>query len=496
MRGRALVLAGALVLGFTAMTVARPGGGNSYSGSNSRRGGGGGGYSGGSSGYSGSSSSYGGGGVSLSGASCSDVLVLVVIIALIVGIQAYRASSGRDGDEDVIGSSGTPPSLPDVDAILAPVRQADPGFSRVLFEDFAFTLYAQAHRTRHSPELLEALAPYLTDRVRQRLAARAGQVQAVVVGALNIEEAQRRGEQMQIVLRFESNLHVAREGGPVTQLVVERWTLARAASAKTKTRAGVRALGCPSCGAPWKPTSDGRCESCGQVVEGGRFDWQVVETAVEQEEDRPHSLTGTAYEVGTDNDTVFQPFVTGRWDAIRKDDTRLTRQGLEARVRLIFDTMQGAWAQQDLRPLAPFVTERLLEYLQYWIDAYREQGLRNQVKNAALDRFAVARVDRDPHYDAVVLRVWGRGFDVTEDVNTGAVVGGSATDERRYTEYWTLVRSAAVRGAPRVDKSCPSCGAPLDVNMAGECAHCGTHLTSGEFDWVLSKIEQDEAYRG
>jgi hypothetical protein len=32
--------------------------------------------------------------------------------------------------------------------------------------------------------------------------------------------------------------------------------------------------------------------------------------------------------------------------------------------------------------------------------------------------------------------------------------------------------------------------------MSGECAHCGTHVTSGEFDWVLSKIEQDEAYRG
>ena len=32
--------------------------------------------------------------------------------------------------------------------------------------------------------------------------------------------------------------------------------------------------------------------------------------------------------------------------------------------------------------------------------------------------------------------------------------------------------------------------------MAGHCEHCGADVTSGEFDWVLSKIEQDDAYTG
>ena len=32
--------------------------------------------------------------------------------------------------------------------------------------------------------------------------------------------------------------------------------------------------------------------------------------------------------------------------------------------------------------------------------------------------------------------------------------------------------------------------------MAGSCGRCEAHVTSGEFDWVLSKIEQDDAYRG
>mgnify|MGYP006185186169 CR=1 FL=1 len=63
----------------------------------------------------------------------------------------------------------------------------------------------------------------------------------------------------------------------------------------------------------------------------------------------------------------------------------------------------------------------------------------------------------------------------------GSHVRGSRDRDREYSEYWTLIRGAGVKGAPRGDKSCPNCGAPLDVNMAGQCEHCGAKITSGEF---------------
>ena len=71
---------------------------------------------------------------------------------------------------------------------------------------------------------------------------------------------------------------------------------------------------------------------------------------------------------------------------------------------------------------------------------------------------------------------------------------GSATAEKPYSEYWTLMRGHGAKGPSSASKSCPKCGAPLNVTMAGECSHCRAHVTSGEFDWVLSRIEQPEAY--
>ena len=43
---------------------------------------------------------------------------------------------------------------------------------------------------------------------------------------------------------------------------------------------------------------------------------------------------------------------------------------------------------------------------------------------------------------------------------------------------------------------CPNCGAPLEINQVGECRYCKAAVTSGRFDWVLSRIEQEDDYAG
>jgi hypothetical protein len=138
----------------------------------------------------------------------------------------------------------------------------------------------------------------------------------------------------------------------------------------------------------------------------------------------------------------------------------------------------------------------MFNYLSYWIEAYRAQGLRNAVESPRILKRETARIRRDRQFDAITVRLWATGYEVTTEAATDKVLRGSRQRERPYSEYWTLIRGARVRGAPRADAKCPSCGAPLDVNMAGSCEHCGVHVTSGEFDWVLSRIEQDDSYEG
>lgn len=400
---------------------------------------------------------------------------------------------------DVGGASAEVPAPRQREAALNVLLKHDPGFSLVLFEDFAYTLYTASQRARHDPRALAGLAPYWTSAAMASLAARAprgGRVDAVVVGSLTPGGGLEGPGQIWIDCSFESNLHIEVAPRPVTQYVQETWTFSRAQNAKTRPWTGVRNLGCPNCGAPRGGGVYAVCAACGQAVGDGRFDWQVVSMSVNNVEEKPHSLTGTSEEVGTDAPTRFSPNARHDLDALLRNDPALSRASIEARLRLIFDTMQSAWAAQDLRPLRPFVSDRQYDYLQYWIDAYRAQGLRNLMRGPRLERFVCARVSRDTHYDALILRVWGSGCDHTIEEKSGRVVGGSRTVPRRYSEYWTLIRSARATGPVRLDHNCPGCGVPLTLNMAGGCEHCGAHVTSGEFDWVLSKIEQDEAYQG
>ena len=106
------------------------------------------------------------------------------------------------------------------------------------------------------------------------------------------------------------------------------------------------------------------------------------------------------------------------------------------------------------------------------------------------------KVKLDSFYESITLRIFAQGYDYTVDSN-GRVVAGSNKNVRRWSEYWTFIRSTKAKPGPaHADLNCPNCGAPLKVNATGICEFCGGKITSGEFDWVLSKIEQDESYAG
>jgi hypothetical protein len=432
-------------------------------------------------------------------------LTIVILYVLFKARKKGLLGKGQSWDTGQTHQRPAAPPPPPPSQNLEAVRSLDPDFSIVLFEDFAYTLYARAHRSRTDPRALASLAPYLSEGTRAHLAQLppAGvPVTAVVVGALRVLHVGLPAPgaspaQVRVSLEFEANLTTGAAGSEQTWYVVERWHLVRSAGARTRPPEQVKSLHCPNCGAPFEPASDpNRCSYCGEVVTGGRFDWSVETIEPVRRESRPPALTTTVQEVGTGWPTVFQPDLASRRAELLKDDPATTDEALAARVRLIYDQLNAAWTAMDLAPVRPYVSDELFDYLQYWIESYRRQELRNVLEGMRLTELKMVKMVRDRWYDAVTFRIWGTGRDSTVRVATGDVVAGNPRSDRYYSEYWTFIRGAGVRGAPRTDKSCPNCAAPLDTNMAGECTYCGAKVTTGEFDWVLSKIEQDEAYRG
>ncbi len=478
-----------------AHAAARPGGGHSYSGGGSRGGG-----------------SSGGGGGDGEGELIWLMLQLVFrypsvgVPVVILGVGAWIWLQRQRGE--AWQSSPGPLHQPALEARAVDIdvlRQRDPEFSLVLFEDFVYRLFATAQRARHDARELAALAPYLAPSVRDVLAA-LGPAGApftnVVVGALRVTGVQLpsgpvEGAQERVSLLLEANLATISPRSFAAYFSRQVWIFARRAGTLSKGPAQRQErFGCPNCGAPFRSGDATRCEYCGEVVAGGRFDWQATELRVLAQERQPPLESSTVPERGTEDPTVFHPALRERWASLQQADSALTWPGLEGRLRLIYDALNRSWTSGDLSVARPLLSDGMFDYLDYWVRAYREQGTRNILERMRIERAVLVKLVRDRHYDAVTVRLWATGLDYTVKLEDSSVVSGSGTRERVYSEYWTLIRGSGVRGAPRQEAVCPNCAAPLKTSMAGVCAYCSQHVTSGEFDFVLSKIEQDDSYAG
>ena len=488
----------ALLLVTTAVAIARPGGGGSFSG--------GGGHS---SGGGGSFHSSGGGGGSGDGIVAIFELLIYLIqfiaafplasLVILGGVIAYlivnsiRKARNKDWD------SGPPAELQQA-VELGTLQRIDPDFSPIAFEDFLYRLFATAHRLRDSADHLLEIAPYVSAGARTQLAARTPgeQVRAVIVGAMRIYRLDLPGATSPatvIGVEFEANVLTDRH----TYYSVENWLLNRAAGVVSKPPAATRTFPCPNCGAPWEPASTGtqQCASCGQVVDNGRFDWLVNQVALISVDERPPTIGGEVAERGNDLPTYRQSDVESRWASLRAADPGMSEPALFARLGMIYTQLNTAWASNDLTGARGVVSDGIYDYLNYWIDTYKAQGVRNALEDMRITHSTIAKVASDKWFTAITIRIFATGKDYTVRTKDNAVIKGSKRFERTYTEYWTLIRSASRTGEPKAAAACPNCGAPLaQINQGGTCAHCNAHVTSGEFDWVLSKIEQDDTYRG
>lgn len=496
------------------LAYARPGGGGSFksgssSSSGSRSSSSSGSRSTSSSGFSSTSSSgsysTGGGGGGLGGIFFFPIIVVIIVIWVLAS-RNRAASSWSTGAPQAHWH--VPPYQPPLGPIntVSPRRQLlglsqfDPNFSLVLFDDFLVALYTEIKQAQ-GRNLLMRYQPYLAPNAMQSLRHPGGEITSVIVGSASIEEvhgvdASSPQDPIRVKVGFETNYGVRHAQGESAVYVHEEWTLVRRRDARSRTPDKARVIGCPNCGAPLDVVAAGVCSHCRSNVTGGNFDWQIVQIDVLDTQARGPMLTSNVEEEGNDFPTVVDPAAQPRFRALEASDPGTTWPNLSNRIGLVFTEFQAAWAARDLVKMRPYMSDALFSTQTFWVEEYKRQGLRNITENPQIASLELANVTQDAFFDAVTVRLYASSLDYTVNAQTNQIVSGNRSHPRRYTEYWTMIRGRGAKGPPKTDKACPNCGAPLDVSMIGICNYCKVKVTTGQFDWVLSRIEQDEVYRG
>ncbi len=424
----------------------------------------------------------------------AGVVVAVVVAAFVATWYLLRARPGPKG-RSLYVSDGR--RLPGLSAAylrrrLEALRKTDPLFSTVLFEEFALALYSEAHLSRGDPRRLEQLSAFLRPAARKVLDGWAGPApKTVLVGGVLVRAVEWEANRVRVVVEFDAAHTEATPDGEAIFYTTEAWTLVRDASTPSRPPERVQVFVCPHCGAALDRMAGAECGYCGTRVDTGGYDWVVEGIALlERDTEGPAPLFGRLTP-GLATPSEAPVDVRRRFEQLCRRTPGLSWERFTERVRTLFTRLQEAWDQGDPTPIQPLVTDRLLNYELYWIARQAREGVRGAICDLELTWIDLIEVASDRFFDHVTVRI----FCVQRRP------GQPVEKARAHTEYWTLIRGragmqdgAAADPNAAADTACPSCGAPLTLARAGRCAHCGAHVARGAFDWLLSRIEQQEAY--
>lgn len=385
------------------------------------------------------------------------------------------------------------------------LHSEDANFSEPLFLDFVSGLYTRIQNGRF--DNFSGVDYYVSDSVKATLRSNvpygAQKIDNVIVGSINITDARvnTAAKKLQVTVNIEANYRATNSSGRENiYLAKDRLTLSRELGVLSQGPKEISSFACPHCGSTaGLDNASGACSHCGERVKNGQFAWVLSDFKQLLTKNPPISVhLGSEDEYGATVPTVRSENLPTAYRSLTQRHPNFNLQDFSNRVQYIFNNLQSAWSNDRWEDVRPYETDYMFGNHSFWLDNYRASNLRNKIEDIKIESLEVVKISRDAFYDIITVRFIVSAKDYTINLNTNRVVGGSDRKSKRFSEYWTFIRSSNFQEkAQRPDNNhCPNCGAKLNVAMSGVCAYCDTKITQGTFDWTLCNIQQAEAYIG
>lgn len=178
--------------------------------------------------------------------------------------------------------------------------------------------------------------------------------------------------------------------------------------------------------------------------------------------------------------------------AITAHDPAFGQEAFLEEVQRTFFIVQEAWSQRKPEMSRQVMADGLWQQHKVQIQGYVDAHKRNVLEDLAVGTMTILAAHSDATYDTITVRIVAACADYDVDDNSGKVIRGNKRVEQ-WAEDWTFQRSSSATTKPAggtLSAKCPNCGAPLDLDLAGECKYCKAPISSGQYDWVLARIAQ------
>ena len=161
-------------------------------------------------------------------------------------------------------------------------------------------------------------------------------------------------------------------------------------------------------------------------------------------------------------------------------------------AREVFMTIQAAWTAKDWKPIRPFESETLFNTHKQQLDEYIRMGKTNVVEKIGIKHCSLKSFTQDGDKEVLTVALNAVMRDYVIDDATKKVLESDPNRDWYMKYEMVFNRKAGLKTDPGKKgnsiTNCPNCGAPTEVTSSGQCAYCGSVITNGEHDWVLTDI--------
>ena len=152
--------------------------------------------------------------------------------------------------------------------------------------------------------------------------------------------------------------------------------------------------------------------------------------------------------------------------------------------------IQSAWEKRDLTPVRAVLHQNLYQQTEKQIQKKIEDGIVNHLERISVNKSYLMSYHKDEKYEYLDVYLAASMIDYQVKEATGEILYGDKTTRWKMQYKMTFMRSVGSLTRDAKDKEkglvCPNCGAPLTGTSFGKCEYCGSIVTTGAYDWVLS----------
>ena len=161
-------------------------------------------------------------------------------------------------------------------------------------------------------------------------------------------------------------------------------------------------------------------------------------------------------------------------------------------AREVFMTIQAAWTAKDWKPIRPFESENLFNTHKQQLDEYIRMGRTNVIEKIGIKHCSLNSFQQDGEKEVLTVRLNAVMRDYVIEDATKKVLESDPNRDWYMKYVMVFNRKAGVKTDPsrkgNAVTNCPNCGAPTEITSSGQCPYCGSVVTNGEHDWVLTDI--------